>query len=147
MVVVKLLNCCLLIPSSVLGVSRRIPSRRASRRTSSTWPSLPRAASCRAPGAALAPDVDQADLYHHTFHPDLPGFALVGVYHQSGPYFPTLELQARWVAYTWSGRRPAPTDAAMTAQIAALRPRRGPPPRRSPPLASTALKPSAAPGR
>jgi dimethylaniline monooxygenase (N-oxide forming) len=78
--------------------------------------------------AALAPDADQADLYHHTFHPDLPGLAFVGVYHQSGPYFPTLELQARWVAYTWSGRRPAPTHAAMTAHIAALQPRHGPPP-------------------
>jgi cation diffusion facilitator CzcD-associated flavoprotein CzcO len=78
--------------------------------------------------AALAVDTDQADLYHHTFHPDLPGFALVGVYHQSGPYFPTLELQARWVAYTWSGRRPVPTPAEMTAHIAAMRPRSGPPP-------------------
>lgn len=78
--------------------------------------------------AALAPDATQADLYHHTFHPDLPNFALVGVYHQSGPYFPTLELQARWVAYTWSGRLPVPTYAAMTAHIAALRPRSGPPP-------------------
>ncbi|MCB0547140.1 MAG: hypothetical protein KDD19_06090, partial [Phaeodactylibacter sp.] len=73
--------------------------------------------------AALAPDADQADLYHHTFHPDLPGFALVGVFHQSGPYFPTLELQARWVAYTWSGRRPAPMPAEMTTHIAATRPR------------------------
>lgn len=78
--------------------------------------------------AALAPDVDQADLYHHTFHPDLPGLALVGVYHQSGPYFPTLELQARWVAYTWSGRLPAPSRAVMTAHIAASQPRNGPPP-------------------
>ncbi|PHN02538.1 flavin-containing monooxygenase [Flavilitoribacter nigricans] len=78
--------------------------------------------------AALAPDVDQADLYHHTFHPDLPGFALVGVYHQSGPYFPTLELQARWVAYTWGGRRPLPESTEMAAHIAALRPRNGPPP-------------------
>lgn len=78
--------------------------------------------------AALDPDVDQADLYHDTFHPDLPGLALVGVYHQSGPYFPTLELQARWVAYVWSGRRPAPARAAMTAYIAARRPRSGPPP-------------------
>ena len=78
--------------------------------------------------AALAPDADQADLYHHTFHPNLPGFALAGVYHQSGPYFPTLELQARWIAYTWGGRRPAPTTADMTAHIAATHPRSGPPP-------------------
>ncbi|MEZ5038385.1 MAG: NAD(P)-binding domain-containing protein [Saprospiraceae bacterium] len=78
--------------------------------------------------AALAPDANQADLYHHTFHPDLPGFALVGVYHQSGPYFPTLELQARWVAYTWSGHRPAPTTAEMTTHLAATQHRSGPPP-------------------
>lgn len=78
--------------------------------------------------AALAPDADQADLYHHTFHPDLPGFALVGVYHQSGPYFPTLELQARWMAYTWGGRRPAPMPTEMRAHIAALQPRSGPAP-------------------
>ncbi|MCB9351705.1 MAG: hypothetical protein H6573_30065 [Lewinellaceae bacterium] len=36
--------------------------------------------------AALAPDADQADLYHHTFHPGMPGFALVGVFHQSGTF-------------------------------------------------------------
>jgi dimethylaniline monooxygenase (N-oxide forming) len=75
--------------------------------------------------AALAPDADRADLYHHTFHPDLPGLALVGVYHQSGPYFPTLELQARWVAYAWSGRRPAPARAAMAAHLAVAGPRTG----------------------
>ena len=50
------------------------------------------------------------------------------MYHQSGPYFPTLELQARWVAYAWSGHRPTPDPAAMTAQIAASRARGGPPP-------------------
>ena len=77
---------------------------------------------------ALAPDAARADLYHHTFHPDLPGLAFVGVYHQAGPYFPTLELQARWVAYTWSGRCPAPTRAAMTAHIAASRACGGPAP-------------------
>lgn len=78
--------------------------------------------------AALAPDTEQANLYNHTFHPDLPGLALVGVYHQSGPYFPTLELQARWVAYTWSGHRPVPTHADMTAHIVALRQQPGPAP-------------------
>jgi cation diffusion facilitator CzcD-associated flavoprotein CzcO len=75
--------------------------------------------------AALRPDAERADLYHHTFHPDLPGLALVGVYHQSGPYFPTLELQARWVAYAWSGRRPAPAQADMAAHLAAAGPRPG----------------------
>ena len=67
---------------------------------------------------ALRPDADGATLYRHTFHPALPGFALVGVYHQSGPYFPTLELQARWVAYTWGGRVAPPTRVEMAADMA-----------------------------
>ena len=41
----------------------------------------------------------EADRY--TFHPDLPGLALVGMWDQSGGYFVPLELQARWIAYTW----------------------------------------------
>jgi hypothetical protein len=65
---------------------------------------------------ALGPGAVHAALYQHTFHPALPGLALVGVYHQSGPYFPTIELQARWVAYAWSGRvarrRPRPWPPA-----------------------------------
>ena len=70
---------------------------------------------------ALRPDADGVALYRHTFHPALPDFALVGVYHQSGPYFPTLELQARWVAYTWGGRVARPTRETMAAEMAAER--------------------------
>lgn len=81
--------------------------------------------------AALRPDAGHVDLYHHTFHPDLPGLAFVGVYEQSGPYFPTLELQARWLAYVWGGRRDRPTREAMAAGVAACHARRGSPP---PPL-------------
>src|SRR5207248_8501743 len=40
-------------------------------------------------------DVLHADLYKFTFHPDLPGLSFVGMFDQIGPYFPTLELQAR----------------------------------------------------
>lgn len=82
-------------------------------------------------GASLreALDIDDvhADLHQHTFHPALPGLAFVGIYEQSGPYFPTLELQARWVAYVWGGQRPAPSTEAMTAGVAAYRATRGGP--------------------
>lgn len=48
------------------------------------------------------------DADRYTFHPDLPGLAFVGLWDQSGGYFVPLELQARWIAYTWSGAVPAP---------------------------------------
>jgi cation diffusion facilitator CzcD-associated flavoprotein CzcO len=67
------------------------------------------------------------DLHALTFHPDLPNFACLGLFHQVGPYFPSIELQARWVAYTWSGRRPAPDRDEMLAGVAAAR-LRGPEP-------------------
>ncbi|MFM9849464.1 MAG: flavin-containing monooxygenase [Hyphomicrobiaceae bacterium] len=52
------------------------------------------------------------DLYKCTFHPELPGLALAGMFQVTGPYFPPIELQARWIAYAWSGARllPSPTD-------------------------------------
>ena len=70
-------------------------------------------------------DDQHADLDRWTFHPDLPGLAFLGFWDQSGPYLVPIELQARWVAYTWSGRVAAPTDAEMRAAIAAYRARRG----------------------
>ncbi len=62
------------------------------------------------------------DLYKLTFHPDLPGLALVGMFEQIGPYFPSLELQARWIAYVWSGARPLPPREEMASVISASRP-------------------------
>ena len=53
------------------------------------------------------------DLYRHTFHPDLPNLAFIGLYVQIGPYFPVLELQARWVAMVWSGIKPLPSREKM----------------------------------
>jgi len=52
------------------------------------------------------------DLYKSTFHPDLPGLAFAAMFQVAGPYFPPIELQARWIAYAWSGARllPSPTD-------------------------------------
>lgn len=70
-------------------------------------------------------DADHMDLHGFTFHPDLPGLAFVGLFEMVGPYFPVLELQARWVAYAWSGARTAPSREEMEAGVAAYRSRRG----------------------
>jgi dimethylaniline monooxygenase (N-oxide forming) len=66
-------------------------------------------------------DVLHADLYKFTFHPDLAGLAFLGLWEQTGPYFPPLELQARWITYVWSGIRPLPTQSQMNAGIAKYR--------------------------
>jgi thioredoxin reductase len=81
----------------------------------------------------LAPEIRETlglgakhiELHLRTFHPALPGLAFAGLWDQAGPYFPPIELQARWIAYTWSGAVPAPSDEEMTASIAACRARRG----------------------
>ena len=77
--------------------------------------------------AALQPDASHVDLHHYTFHPDLPGLAFVGQYEHGGPFFATLENQARWVAYTFGGVRPPPTRDAMRAGVAVAQARRGAP--------------------
>lgn len=61
------------------------------------------------------------DLHAQTLHPDLPWLAFVGQFDLIGPYFPVLELQARFLAEAWAGRVPLPTAAAQRAEIAALR--------------------------
>lgn len=72
-------------------------------------------------------DLDAAhlDADRYTFHPDLPGLAFVGMWDQSGGYFVPLELQARWIAYTWGGVVPAPSEADQRSSIDASRARRG----------------------
>lgn len=62
-------------------------------------------------------DDTHIDLYRQTFHPDLPHLAFIGLYAQIGSYFPTLELQARWIAMTWSGIKPLPSQEQMRAGI------------------------------
>jgi len=76
---------------------------------------------------ALDLDARHIDLHQHTFHPALPGLAFVGIFEVHGPNLPVLELQARWIAYAWSGARPMPSQAAMEAGIGAWRARRGGP--------------------
>lgn len=82
----------------------------------------------------LGLDRGEIDLADHTFHPGLPGLAFVGLYDLVGPYLPVLELQARWVAYTFSGLRPAPSDAELREGLARGRAARamGPPPMHGP---------------
>jgi hypothetical protein len=43
------------------------------------------------------------------------------LYEQIGPFFPPLELQARWITYVWSGIRRAPSREEMSAGIAEYR--------------------------
>ena len=81
--------------------------------------------------AVLGPDLR---LHHRTMHPDLPGFGVVGQFALQGPYFPLLELQARWIVNSWSGGGPEPDARARTrerchgaaADRLAQRPRRHP---------------------
>jgi len=61
-------------------------------------------------------------LYQRTLHPDLPGFGVIGQFLLQGPYFPLLELQARWIVATWAGDVPAPDDALMRRTIGQPRP-------------------------
>ena len=70
-------------------------------------------------------DAQHADLYKFTFHPDLAGLAFLGLWEQSGPYFPPLELQARWITYVWKGITSLPTRDQMNAGIAVYREARG----------------------
>ena len=69
-------------------------------------------------------DAQHADLYKFTFHPDLPGLAFLGLWDQTGPYFPPLELQARWITYVWSGIRPLPSRDEMNTGITDYRSKR-----------------------
>lgn len=43
------------------------------------------------------------DLHNFTFHPDLPGLAIIGQWSQQGSYPTVLEQQARYIAYSWGG--------------------------------------------
>jgi dimethylaniline monooxygenase (N-oxide forming) len=61
-------------------------------------------------------------LFHRTFHPDLPGLGVMGQFLAQGPYFPLLELQARWITAVWSGDATLPTEAEMRRVIALPRP-------------------------
>ena len=74
--------------------------------------------------AALDVDAQHIDLHQFTFHPELPGLACVGLFHQIGPLFPVVELQARWVAYAWGGASRMPSAEEMRAGVEVYRGRR-----------------------
>lgn len=75
--------------------------------------------------AILDIDDRHIDLAESTFHPDLDGLAFIGLYPLIGPYFPVLELQARYLAYGWSGAIPAVAREQLAAGVAAYRKGRG----------------------
>ena len=75
--------------------------------------------------AILDLDAVHLDADRYTFHPDLPGLAFMGMWDQSGGYFVPLELQARWIAYTWGGAIPATSETEQRSAIDAYRSRRG----------------------
>ena len=77
--------------------------------------------------ASLGLDGYHIDLYDHTLHPDLDGLGFIGLYPLVGPYFPVLELQARWLAYVWAGLRPMPSTETMQEGASAARARRSGP--------------------
>jgi hypothetical protein len=62
------------------------------------------------------------DLFHRTFHPALPGLGVVGQFLAQGPYFPLLELQARWIVAVFSGAVALPEERVMRRAMAQPRP-------------------------
>jgi cation diffusion facilitator CzcD-associated flavoprotein CzcO len=66
----------------------------------------------------LAISTSSLNLYECTFHPDLQKLAFAGLFQVGGPYLPPIELQARWIAYAWSGARPLPPQHIMAASMA-----------------------------
>ncbi|MEK1894745.1 MAG: NAD(P)-binding domain-containing protein [Rhizobium sp.] len=69
------------------------------------------------PELAETVELDTANMTLHDFtlHPDLPGLAFAGLIDLVGPFFPAIELQARWIAYSFAGiaARPTPEKLAM----------------------------------
>ncbi len=59
----------------------------------------------------------QLPLHRQTLHPDLPSLGVIGQFALQGPYFPLLELQARWIAGLWSGAITPPPEIAMRDSV------------------------------
>ncbi|HLK99155.1 MAG TPA: FAD-dependent oxidoreductase [Myxococcaceae bacterium] len=72
-------------------------------------------------------DARHVDLDRFTFHPDLEGLAFAGIFEVGGPFFPLLELQARWITYTWANVRPRPSVDELKQGVARYQARRGQP--------------------
>ena len=65
--------------------------------------------------SVLGPDLR---LHLRTMHPDMPFFGVVGEFNLQGPYFPLLELQARWIVGAWSGDGPELDVGSARASVA-----------------------------
>ncbi|HYO53605.1 flavin-containing monooxygenase [Archangium sp.] len=72
-------------------------------------------------------DTRHIDLHHFTFHPALEGLAFVGQFMVEGPFWTLLELQSRWVAYTWANVVNKPSVEEMKAGVARYQATRGQP--------------------
>ncbi|OBI54840.1 NAD(P)/FAD-dependent oxidoreductase [Mycobacterium sp. E787] len=77
--------------------------------------------------AVLDLDAVHLDADRYTFHPDLPNMAFIGMWDQSGGYFVPLELQARWIAYTWGGAIAPLDEDDQRRSLKEYRARRGSP--------------------
>lgn len=66
----------------------------------------------------LGKHAEGIDLYHHVFHPEIPGCAFIFQVSGNSPALPTIELQARWLAQVLDGSKALPAPAAMHAWIA-----------------------------
>ncbi len=69
----------------------------------------------------LAVREGRLDLHDFTFHPELDRLAFAGLFQVAGPYLPPIELQARWIAYSWSGARSLPPGKELRQRIDAAR--------------------------
>ncbi|MCR9224656.1 MAG: FAD-dependent oxidoreductase [Hyphomonas sp.] len=74
---------------------------------------------------SLKIDDQGLELFAETFHPDLPGLAVIGLYNLTGPYFPVLELQARWIADCFSIGEPDREEMRYALESGAYMPVRG----------------------
>lgn len=72
-------------------------------------------------------DARHVDLHRFTFHPDLEGLAFIGLFEVGGPFFPLLELQARWIAYSWADVLRGPSLEEMKEGVVRYQARRGRP--------------------
>ncbi|MGR9172217.1 flavin-containing monooxygenase [Rhizobium sp. KDH_Rht_773_N] len=76
---------------------------------------------CEELAGAIGLDAYGVDLFDHTFHPDLPGLAFLGLFDLVGPAFPVLELQARWAALCLREPAALPPREAMLAGVSRSR--------------------------
>jgi dimethylaniline monooxygenase (N-oxide forming) len=72
-------------------------------------------------------DARHIDLHHFTFHPELEGLAFVGQFMVEGPFWTLLELQARWVTYTWANAVHKPSVEEMRQGVERYQATRGKP--------------------